>query len=226
MHLLQRTAIHLIFFRPFSIYIFRCIFGFFLYSFLLCAAYGPFASIGHTHLSIHPAQAHRIGFISSHCMSYPSWGFFSMLFYRVFSMLRFLSSSFPSIPASTFSVPPFRIYSRGFPVLYKAAVHSPLAHDAELEREGGVESGRLDASPLSLSLLPSDNNDLHPLSTMDITLPGCPDYPHTHSHIPPSPRPAQLSPILHPFTTFYDSLFASFAYPIDVSKTDATKFRI
>ena len=53
------------------------------------------------HPSIHPAQFHRIGFVSPHCMSYLFSGFFFMLFYRVFSMLHFLSS-FPSLLASVF----------------------------------------------------------------------------------------------------------------------------
>jgi len=99
-----------------------------------------------------------------------------MLFYRVFSMLRFLCSfSFHFLPLYIFRTI-FRIYSRGFPVLYMAAPHSRADTDADLEREGGVESGRLDVPHfdlgLSLSLLPSDITVYIHYRTMDIHYPG------------------------------------------------------
>ena len=142
MHLLQRTAIHLIFFRPFPIHIFRCIFSLLLCSFFACAVYGPLAFIGLSHLSIHPsihpAQFHRIGFVSPHCMSYLFSGFSSCFFIVYF--LCFISSlRFPLFLPLYFRAV-FRIFSRGFLVLYMAAV----THTTDLEREAGVESGRLD----------------------------------------------------------------------------------
>ena len=161
MHLLQRTAIHLIFFRPFPIYIFHCIFSFFFFffarSFFACAAYGPFASFGHSHLSIHPSStisSHRLRFITLYVIS-----FFRAFFLHAFLSCIFYASlplfvSFSSCLCIFRAV--FRIYSRGFPVLYMAAV----THTTELEREAGVESGRLDVPhsylgfylPLALSL--------------------------------------------------------------------------
>ena len=110
MHLLQRIAISILSFSmPVSFTYFTAFSPFFfVISFLVCAAYGLFAYIGHSHPSIHPSStihSHRIALVHLIVRCTFFFGLFFMLFYRVFSMLRFLSpSSFSSLPASTSSV--------------------------------------------------------------------------------------------------------------------------
>jgi hypothetical protein len=208
MHLLQRTAIHLIFSGPFLIYIFHCISPFFSVPFSLALHMDPsHLSDIHIHPSIHPSStisSHRLRFISLYVIFFFRLflhAFLSCIFYALFPLFVSFSSCLCIFRAV------FRIYSRGFLVLYMAAV----THTTDLEREAGVESGRLDVPISSPSRSLSSLLTQPPTSTIDNghTLSGCPDHPRhplasTSTSTPTShPRPATLGS--HPFTTFYDS---------------------
>ncbi|KIM48560.1 hypothetical protein M413DRAFT_81244 [Hebeloma cylindrosporum] len=223
MHLRQRIAIHFHFHFFFSVLFpshFSPHFSFLLYSFLVCAAYGPFASIGHPHLSIHhpsiypfsTISSHRLRFISLYFIFFPRL-FFHAFFYRVFSMLRFISHLRLILflfASSHFSCPLLSILA-GF--LSSGTIHgsgslSQPHIDVELERKGGVVSGRLDVphfdivfTPLALSflLIQSPTPTIrHTLTRTCLSIFHLSTTTDSHSHFPP--RHISI------FSTIYDLL--------------------